>query len=168
MLTNRNKKKDKQMDKNKIIQMLHSVGCVRMDSVPLITHLLHDHKLNWAAAKRWHEILEAIPLAEVSVEKGIPSAKVSKHSPVKEHRIQAMGLDEFSDDAENFSSNEKLLPDGTIRTAKIRGKIVSLRDIITGYGEVTKIRKNQFGDYLISFILEDGSEYEVSEFHLNF
>lgn len=156
------------MDKNKIIQMLHSVGCVRMDSVPLITHLLHDHKLNWAAAKRWHEILEAIPMAEVSIEKGIPSSKVSKHSPVKEHREQAMVIEGFSDEVGNSSFDEKLLPDGTIRTAKIRGKVVSVRDVLVGYGEVTKIRKNQFGDYLISFVLEDGSEYEVSEFHLNF
>jgi vacuolar-type H+-ATPase subunit H len=156
------------MNKEKLLQLLNSVGCVRTDSVPLITHLLHDFKMNWVTAKRWHEILEAIPMAEVSIEKGIPSAKVSKHSPVKEHRVQAMEMDEFSDEVENSSSNEKLLADGTIRTAKIRGKIVSVRDIITGYGEVTKIRKNQFGDYLISFVLEDGSEYEVSEFHLNF
>jgi vacuolar-type H+-ATPase subunit H len=156
------------MNKEKLLQLLNSVGCVRTDSVPLITHLLHDFKMNWVTAKRWHEILEAIPMAEVSIEKGIPSAKVSKHSPVKEHRVQAKGMEEFSDEVENSSSNEKLLADGTIRTAKIRGKVVSVRDIITGYGEVTKIRKNQFGDYLISFVLEDGSEYEVSEFHLNF
>ena len=156
------------MNKEKLLQLLNSVGCVRTDSVPLITHLLHDFKMNWVTAKRWHEILEAIPMAEVSIEKGIPSAKVSKHSPVREHRIQAMGLDEFSDEAEDSSSNEKVLPDGTIRTAKIRGKVVSVRDVLVGYGEVTKIRKNQFGDYLISFVLEDGSEYEVSEFHLNF
>lgn len=156
------------MNKEKLLQLLNSVGCVRTDSVPLITHLLYDFKMNWVTAKRWHEILEAIPMAEVSIEKGIPSAKVSKHSPVREHRIQAMGLDEFSDEDKNSSSHEKLLPDGTIRTAKIRGKVVSVRDVITGYGEVTKIRKNQFGDYLISFVLEDGSEYEVSEFHLNF
>lgn len=156
------------MDKNKIIQMLHSVGCVRMDSVPLITHLLHDHKLNWAAAKRWQEILESIPMAEVAIEKGVPSSMYSKHSPIKEHRMQALEIEEYSDEAEKSYSGEKLLPDGTIRTAKIRGKVVSVRDILVGYGEVTKIRKNQFGDYLISFVLEDGSEYEVSEFHLNF
>lgn len=156
------------MNKEKLLQLLNSVGCVRTDSVPLITHLLHDFKMNWVTAKRWHEILEAIPMAEVSIEKGIPSAKVSKHSPVREHRIQAMGLDEFSDEAEDSSSSEKVLPDGTIRTAKIRGKVVSVRDVLVGYGEVTKIRKNQFGDYLISFVLEDGTDYEVSEFHLNF
>jgi hypothetical protein len=133
---------------------------------------LHDHKLNWAAAKRWHEILEAIPLADDSVEKGIPSSKFSKHSPVREHREKALGMAQDSefgtDEFGNSHPDEKFNPDGTIRTAKIRGKIVSVRDILVGYGEVTKIRKNQFGDYLISFVLEDGSEYEVSEFHLNF
>lgn len=156
------------MNKEKLLQLLNSVGCVRTDSVPLITHLLHDFKMNWVTAKRWHDILEAIPMAEVSIEKGIPSSMVSKHSPVKEHRAQALVIEGFSDEAEESYSDEKLLPDGTIRTAKIRGKVVSVRDVLTGYGEVTKIRKNQFGDYLISFVLEDGSEYEVSEFHLNF
>lgn len=160
------------MNKEKLLQLLNSVGCVRTDSVPLITHLLHDFKMNWVTAKRWHEILEAIPMAEVSVEKGIPSSKVSKHSPVREHREKALGLAQDSeienDEFGNSHPDEKLNADGTIRTAKIRGKIVSVRDLLVGYGEVTKIRKNQFGDYLISFVLEDGSEYEVSEFHLNF
>lgn len=165
------------MDRDKIISLLNSVGCVRMKSAPLITHLQRDFHLNWHTAKRWLDILEGIPMNVVDGGEFKYDKEVSKYSPKREDREEfrrrkedeadlkeELGEVEFQRVKEK--SNDNRLPDGSFVSAKINGKVISVNDSMTGYGRVAKITQNQFGDYLFSFELDDGTLYELSEFHL--
>lgn len=165
------------MDKDKILSMLNSVGCVRMKGVPLISHFQRDFHLNWQTAKRWFEILESIPLNTVDGGEFRYDKEVSKYSPKQEDRDEyrrrgeeeaelkeVLGEKEFQRVKER--SNDNIASDGSFMSAKINGKVISVNDNMTGYGRVTKITQNQFGDYLFHFELEDGTVYELSEFHL--
>ena len=165
------------MDKDKVIRLLNSMGCVRMKSTPLITHLQRDFHLNWRTARRWLDILEGIPLNVVDGGEFRYDKEVSKYSPKREDRDEyrrreaddanmkeVLGEKEFHRVKEK--SNNNRLPDGSFVSAKINGKVISVNDSMTGYGRVTKITQNQFGDYLFTFELEDGTVYELSEFHL--
>jgi hypothetical protein len=165
------------MDKDKILSMLNSVGCVRMKGVPLISHFQRDFHLNWQTAKRWFEILESIPLNTVDGSDFRYDKEVSKYSPKHEDREEfrrreadeagmreVLGEKEFQRAKEK--SNDNRLPDGSFVSAKVGSKVISVNDNMTGYGRVTKITQNQFGDYLFHFELEDGTLYELSEFHL--
>lgn len=165
------------MDKDKILSMLNSVGCVRIKSVPLISHFQRDFHLNWHTAKRWLDILEGIPLNVVDGGEFKYDKEVSKYSPKWEDRKEfrrreedeaemkeVLGEKEFQRAKEK--SNDNRLPDGSFMSAKVGGKVISVNDSMTGYGRVTKITQNQFGDYLFTFELEDGTVYELSEFHL--
>lgn len=161
------------MQIEKMLKLLNCVGVTRTESVPLISHLSRDFGLNWYTAKRMHELLARIPMADMYDNDGglivRPSVKVSKFSPRRDHRVAALAEEGTtmgkpvalpSDDAPVVS------PDGTYTSAKIQGRVISVNDNMTGYGRVTMIRTNQFGDYLFTFELEDGTTYEVSEFHL--
>lgn len=165
------------MDKDKVIRLLNSMGCVRMKSTPLITHLQRDFHLNWRTARRWLDILEGIPLNVVEGGEFRYDKEVSKYSPKREDREEfrrreedeaemkeVLGEKEFQRAKEK--SNDNRLPDGSFMSAKVGGKVISVNDSMTGYGRVTKITQNQFGDYLFTFELEDGTVYELSEFHL--
>lgn len=166
------------MEIDKIISILSRVQVVRLDSVPLVTHLATEYKLNWHTAKRWHEILSKIPMQSVyNSDGGIidrPSAAVSKFSPKREERLEAIkrerdaGASDRSGiavDSETSSFTKRA--DGTFAAAKIQGHTIVVGETLKGYGEILRITQNQFGDYLIKFVMEDGSEYEVSEFHLD-
>lgn len=159
------------MQIEKMLKLLNCVGVTRTESVPLISHLSRDFGLNWYTAKRMHELLARIPMADIYDNDGglivRPSVKVSKFSPRRDHRVAALAEEgttapkaPVSDDAPVSS------PDGTYTSAKIQGRVISVNDNLTGYGRVMQIRTNQFGDYLFTFELEDGTTYEVSEFHL--
>lgn len=159
------------MQNDKLLRLLNCVGVTRTESVPLISHLVRDFGINWRAAKKMHELLARIPMVDMYDDDGglivRPSVKVSKYSPRRDHRVAAMAEAPVvkpvalpSDDAPVVS------PDGTYTSAKIQGRVISVNDNLTGYGRVTMIRTNQFGDYLFTFELEDGTTYEVSEFHL--
>jgi hypothetical protein len=166
------------MQNDKLLRLLNCVGVTRTESVPLISHLVRDFGINWRAAKKMHELLARIPMADMYDDDGglivRPSVKVSKYSPRRDHRVAALAEEAPSapkatavkpvalpsDDAPVIS------PDGTYTSAKIQGRVISVNDNLTGYGRVTMIRTNQFGDYLFTFELEDGTTYEVSEFHL--
>jgi hypothetical protein len=159
------------MQMEKMLKLLNCVGVTRTESVPLISHLARDFGMNWYTAKRMHELLARIPMADVyDTDGGLivrPSTKVSKYSPRRDHRVAALAEEgvsapeaPVSDDAPVRSS------DGTYTSAKIQGRVISVNDNLTGYGRVRMIRTNQFGDYLFTFELEDGTTYEVSEFHL--
>ena len=165
------------MDKDKVIRLLNSMGCVRMKSTPLITHLQRDFHLNWRTARRWLDILEGIPLNVVDGGEFRYNKEVSKYSPKREDREEfrrreedeaemkgMLGEKEFQRAKEK--SNDNRLPDGSFVSAKVGGKVISVNDSMTGYGCVKKITQNQFGDYLFTFELEDGTVYELSEFHL--
>ena len=165
------------MDKDKVIRLLNSMGCVRMKSTPLITHLQRDFHLNWRTARRWLDILEGIPLNVVDGCEFRYNKEVSKYSPKREDREEfrrreedeaemkgMLGEKEFQRAKEK--SNDNRLPDGSFMSAKVGGKVISVNDSMTGYGCVKKITQNQFGDYLFTFELEDGTVYELSEFHL--
>lgn len=165
------------MDKDKVIRLLNSMGCVRMKSTPLITHLQRDFHLNWRTARRWLDILEGIPLNVVDGGEFRYNKEVSKYSPKREDREEfrrreedeaemkgMLGEKEFQRAKEK--SNDNRLPDGSFMSAKVGGKVISVNDSMTGYGCVKKITQNQFGDYLFTFELEDGTVYELSEFHL--
>lgn len=165
------------MDKDKVIRLLNSMGCVRMKSAPLITHLQRDFHLNWRTARRWLDILEGIPLNVVDGGEFKYDKEVSKYSPKREDREEfrrreedeaemkeVLGEKEFQRAKEK--SNDNRLPDGSFMSAKVGGKVISVNDSMTGYGCVKKITQNQFGDYLFTFELEDGTVYELSEFHL--
>jgi hypothetical protein len=148
-----------------------------MKSTPLITHLQRDFHLNWRTARRWLDILEAIPLNVVDGGEFRHDREVSKYSPKREDRDEyrrreaddanmkaALGEKGFQRAKEK--SNDNRVSDGSFMSAKINGKVISVNDSMTGYGRVKKITQNQFGDYLFHFELEDGTVYELSEFHL--
>lgn len=163
------------MDKDKIVTILTHVGVIRVRSVPLITHLMKEFKLNWYTAKRWHEILSKIPLETTFDEDGnaisVPSTEVSKYSPKREDRTEAFRRERLvgacGDDSPDENPEPNKLADGSLKSAKIHGHVIVVGEVLKGYGRITRISTNQFGDYLIKFELEDGSEYEVSEFHLD-
>lgn len=165
------------MEKDKIIRLLNSMGCVRMKSTPLITHLQRDFHLNWRTARRWLDILEGIPLNVVDGGEFRYDREVSKYSPKREDRAEYRRreadeadmkgvLGEKGFQREKEKSNDNRVSDGSFMSAKINGKVISVNDSMTGYGRVKKITQNQFGDYLFHFELEDGTLYELSEFHL--
>lgn len=166
------------MDKDKILSILSRVKVIRTKSVPLVTHLMREYGMNWYTAKRWHDILSEIPLEMTFNDKGeyveIPSTEVSKFSPKREERIEALkrerdaGASDKSGVAVDSETSSFLKrADGTFAAAKIQGHTIVVGETLKGYGEILRITQNQFGDYLIRFGMEDGSEYEVSEFHLD-
>jgi hypothetical protein len=116
--------------------------------------------MNWYVAKRWHDILSSIPMAKEQIEEGVPSVEVSKHSPNLDQRTEAL---EREAEADRLA---EVADENVIKSAKISGEVISLGDHKTGYGTVKQISKNQFGDYIFTFELNDGTSYELSEFHL--
>jgi hypothetical protein len=170
------------MQNDKLLRLLNCVGVTRTESVPLISHLVRDFGINWRAAKKMHELLARIPMADVYDNDGglivRPSVKVSKYSPRRDHRVAALA-EEASSAPEATAAKPVAKPvalpsddvpvtspDGAYTSAKIQGRVISVNDKLTGYGRVVKIRTNQFGDFLFTFELDDGTTYEVSEFHL--
>jgi hypothetical protein len=166
------------MDKDKILSILARVKVIRTKSVPLVTHLMREYGMNWYTAKRWHDILSEIPLEMTFNDNGeyveIPSTEVSKFSPKREERLEAIkrerdaGASDKSGVAVDSETSSFLKrADGTFAAAKIQGHTIVVGETLKGYGEILRITQNQFGDYVIRFGMEDGSEYEVSEFHLD-
>lgn len=165
------------MQNDKLLKLLNCVGVTRTESVPLITHLVRDFGINWRSAKKVHELLARIPMVDMYDSDGglivRPSVKVSKYSPRRDHRVAALAEEAASapastsvESSEISSASASASADGTYQSAKIQGRVISVNDNLVGYGRVIMIKTNQFGDFLFTFELEDGTTYEVSEFHL--